>query len=472
VVPNENQLAPQVVTVIHRLSGVKLLRLLQRQSGENFTIDTIDPETLMSDAHASILVGWALEDGKTIAARLPQAFAEIDVTDSPETRARALAAAAGAPSMLMRPRLEPDLTVITREGQRFRAHLVGVDGETGLSIMQLIGKLPPPPPAVQPLEVKRGQQIEIFTPQPLHQDLQNSARNTYVQVGKVEATIALAGPAAPPADKLVASGKFSPSVIGGIACDNSGNTVGIVDAIESDSLSILPAVTVQAATKRVLARQASVPRPWLGVQGEPLEVAGAAALLAHGWRDDQVKDLLADPVGIFLTTVKPKTPAAFANLQAGDVIVRVNEDQIKSADEFSDLLGKAGSGEQVKLTVRRPASTTPVEVPVTLGASFGPAVQWSFAFAAPPMPLSGFERWGMQTLGLGNGGENGLVVVAVRPESVAARGGIREGDVIESVDGQVVGRRGYTFALTAQKKHTVSIVRDREKKQVVLEVEE
>jgi S1-C subfamily serine protease len=62
--------------------------------------------------------------------------------------------------------------------------------------------------------------------------------------------------------------------------------------------------------------------------------------------------------------------------------------------------------------------------------------------------------------------------VAVKPLSVAARGGIREGDVIESIDGRTLGRGASTNAFTAQKRHTVSIVRDREKKQVVLEVEE
>jgi S1-C subfamily serine protease len=60
----------------------------------------------------------------------------------------------------------------------------------------------------------------------------------------------------------------------------------------------------------------------------------------------------------------------------------------------------------------------------------------------------------------------------VQPESAAARSGIREGDVIESIDGRAVGRTAGTMAFARQKKHTVWIVRDREKKQIVLEVEE
>src|SRR3989442_220796 len=88
VVPNQTQVAPQVVIVVHRLTGVKLLRLLQRQVGENSIIETIDPGSLATDAHASIIAGWALDDGKTIAARLPQAFAEIEITEFAETRAQ------------------------------------------------------------------------------------------------------------------------------------------------------------------------------------------------------------------------------------------------------------------------------------------------------------------------------------------------------------------------------------------------
>src|ERR1043166_119677 len=81
VIRGDSQDAPQVVTIIHRLSGVKMLRLLRRQAGEGDVIETIDPDTLMSDAHASIIAGWAMDDGKTIVARLPQAAAEIETTE-------------------------------------------------------------------------------------------------------------------------------------------------------------------------------------------------------------------------------------------------------------------------------------------------------------------------------------------------------------------------------------------------------
>jgi S1-C subfamily serine protease len=473
VVPNQTQLGFQVVTVVHRLTGVKLLRLLQRQSGETFTIENIDPLTLMADAHASILAGWALEDGKTIAARLPQASAELEMSEPWELRAGTQGRRPADPAsafMMTRSRIEPDLTVITGTGQKLRAHLIGLDGETGLSILQVMGKLPSPSP-LKPNELSTGQGIQIFAPEPVSNEVEALPNTTYVKVGIVDVTLAAVSPEkSTTPDKLIVHGvKFSPAIVGGVACDRFGNTLGIVESIDGNSASIVPASAVQAASRRVLARQASVPRPWLGVRGESIELAGSAGLLAQGWRADQVKELMNDQIGILLTTVTPKTPAAVAKLQPGDIIVSVNQKDVKGADGFSDLLGKAGSGEQVQFTIRRPAAPSPFDVPVTLGSSFAPAFEWS-VFA--PTPFLGLERWGIQTLGLGFAARNGLIVVAVQPESAAARSGLREGDVIESIDGHAIGRSAGTMAFARQKKHTVWIVRDREKKQIVLEVEE
>src|SRR5262245_24300497 len=71
--------APQVVTIIHRLNGLKMFRLLRR-SEQVQSIDALDSAfNLMDDVHTNVIAGLALDDGETIAAWLP----EVDVEFGP-----------------------------------------------------------------------------------------------------------------------------------------------------------------------------------------------------------------------------------------------------------------------------------------------------------------------------------------------------------------------------------------------------
>ena len=473
VVADQTKVAPQVVTIVHRLTGVKMLRFLLRQGGESGTVYTIDPEAISSDAHASIIAGWVLGDGKTIAARLPQAGAELGFAEGPFMSAELMSQLPGSTAPrrpLVPPRAEPDLTVITRNGRKLRARYVGLDGETGLSVLQVSGPAIPLPAEEVAKALIEGQGIQIFAPERTSPEGETSSRIIYVKVGKVNANIAdLTNTRAGNRQGLTVRGtKLSPLVIGGVACDEAGNTLGIVDSIEGTAARIVSADNVRAATRRVLERQDSVPRPLLGVRGEPVRFAARAAFMANGWNDNDLSELIRQQVGILLTSVMPGTPAALAKLYPGDVIVSVNQEEVKSAEEFSQLLGEAGSGKQVKFSVRRPTSSTPMSVDVKLGGSFDPLFKWRFEMPMVAARGNGLERFGAETMALSTGG---LLVVAVQPESVAARGGMLEGDVIESVDGRILGRGAWASRLefSRQKKHVLSLVRKHEKKQIVLE---
>ena len=474
VVADQARVAPQVVTIVHRLTGVKMLRFLLRQGDEPGTVYTIDPEDIANDAHASIIAGWALDDGKTIAVRLPQAGAELEF-ERALIMPRGTLTAATPP--FPAPRAEPDLTVITRDGRKLRARYVGLDAETGLSVLQVNAVVMPPVVGELARELAQGQGVSIFAPERTTGEGEASSRNIYVKVGEVDTKISALTSIAGTLQRLTVSGaKLSPLVIGGVACDETGKTLGIVESIEGDDARIVPADTIRAAVRRVLERQSSVPRPLLGVVGEPVELAARAAFLAHGWNEHQLTDLLQNRLGILLTSVRPGTPAALAKLFAGDVIVRVNKEDIESSEEFSKVLGEAGSGQLVQLLVRRPSVPEPLSIDVKLGGSFDPVFKYWFEFSQLTPRLSGLEGLGVETMVLSPknllqlGAENGVLVVAVEPESIAARSGLREGDVIESIDGHIVGRTPRALTqFNRQKKHVVALVRKREKKTVILE---
>jgi serine protease Do len=485
VVSGDSQTAPQVVTIVHRLSGLKMLRLLLRQTGEWGALSTVDPETINDDAHASIIAGWALDGGRTIAARLPQAAAEIEFTGNFPTnwpkdevvRAQSDMSRAEALSRTYFPGLtEPDLTVVTRDGRKLRAHLVGLDGETGLSVLQVNGQITGQQNLVK-AELKTGQDVQIYAPERTTPAGEAGAKAIYVKVGEIDATISdLIQAQSGGLERLrVRAAGLSPDVIGGVACDKSGGTLGIIDSLDGQDALVVPAETIRAATRRVLDRHASVPRPLLGVQGTPVEASARAALLSHGWHEDQLAGLLTRQAGILLLSVMPNTPAALAKLHAGDVILSVNEIDIKTAEEFSRLLNNAGSGERVQFTIQRPNTTGPLSIPVTLGGSFAPLTELHFD-TPPSDAFPGFQLMGIETTFLTPraaaqlGAQHGLLVLAVQAKSAAARTGMRAGDVIESIDGRMLLRGASTLLkIDRQKRHQLVIVRDRERKQVVVE---
>lgn len=479
VVADQTRVAPQVVTVVHRLSGFKMLRFVMRQSGAPDAVYTIDPDAISTDVHASIIAGWALEDGKTIAVRLPQAGAELELM-----QAIIMSAQAGPiPGAIAQPQFgpagtEPDLTVITRDGRKLRARYIGLDGLTGLSVLQVNAVVMAASPEEVAKELTQGQGVQIFAPERMTAEGEAPSRNIFVKVGEFDTKIFTIARRAGKLEQMTLRGAaLSPSLIGGIACDQAGKTLGIVESIEGDDAHVVPADTIRAATRRVLERQTSVPRPLLGVTGEPVEFAKRAAFLAQGWRDDQLNELLQKQQGILLTAVRPGTPAALAKLHPGDVIVRVNQQDIQNGEEFSKLLGEAGSGQQVQFLIRRPGAPAPFPVDVKLGGAFDLTFNYRFNFPAMFPGPGGLEWLGVETMVLSPrnlsqlGAENGVLVVAVQPESIAARGGLKEGDVIESIDGRVIRRGAWALGPDSnrRKKHVISLVRKREKKQVTLE---
>jgi serine protease Do len=290
----------------------------------------------------------------------------------------------------------------------------------------------------------------------------------YARMGALEGRVQdiVAAPSGGVARLKVAAAKLSHANIGGVAINEAGDTIGIVDGLEGNEASILPTALIKRAAQRVLEQQSSVPRPWLGVKGEAVAELKLDQILNHGWEMPQAAALAGKHRGIMLTSIVPDSPAAMAALRAGDVIVKVDDKEIQTAEDFTWWLEQAGPSSSVEFTVVRP--DRPAEEPVNVKLSGMLDTSFTFNFRNRVATTRGFSllEQGIETVALRPsvasqlGTTAGLLVVYVEPFTAASDAGLRAGDVIQSINGKPVS----TFKATTQPaSFTFEIVRNKEK---------
>lgn len=506
VLVENRQSAPQVVTVLHRLNGLKMVRLLLLRSNEDVkAISKLDKAFSMTqDVHTNVIAGLSLDDGQTIVAWLPDAEVEMGPLPAPfattaptaSTSTRVFTPApqwplAGGPTTLFE---RPDLTVIARDGQRWIARYVGLDGGTGLSVLKLANKTLSPAADANEQSVAIGQHMRLLAPEPVARPQAPVSGTTFARIGEAEGEVVGISrtPSGAIARLRIKSEKLSPANIGGVVINDAGATVGIIDAVENNEATVMPSSLVRTAAQRVLKRQSSVPRPWLGVRGEPIENLQLEQVLVRGWRPEGAKSLTQSGRGIMLTSVVPGSPAAKAALRTGDVILGVDDEFIKSSDELSWVLEEVGPGAAVQFTVARPDRPQPETVNLTLSEFPNQFYQlkWSATeFPTPRVdqfftrPFSGtlisstLVAHGIEAVALMPpvastfGARGGLLVIDVYPATAAFKAGLRPGDVIEKIDGHEVSSPVVvdTLKTKPQASYSFSVVRNRER--VVVKVE-
>jgi S1-C subfamily serine protease len=362
--------APQVVTVVHRLNGLKVLSLLHRGGQSPMVVG--DEFVSTQDMLTSVTAGFVLGDGKSVMARLPQAEAEVEANfrwtpmppmpamPAPFPRSATPAAPPAPAASAVGYQMPQELQVIQRDGRTRAARYIGFDAGTGLSLIQIEGLNAATLRDAAEEQFAAGQRVRLLAPQQLNA---TSGGNTpvaapgkvYLAVGEIEGKITEL--------KRSANGKLSRLIIeapkltsafaGGIALNETGETIGIIETSDETAARVMPMALVRRAAERVLARRGNVPQPWLGVRGQAVAATPLAQLRARGWNEEEASLLQSKRFGILLTEVAPDTPAALANLRSGDVIVKLNEAEVKGVDDFSFMLNEAGSGATVNFTVLR-----------------------------------------------------------------------------------------------------------------------
>lgn len=489
--------APQVVTIVHRLNGLKMFRLLMRSQQQTWAVNGLGSAfNLKDDVHTNVIAGVAMDDGQTIAAWLPEADVELGFADFPTVAAvpevssvPPVAEVPIVPAVPTVPSLPvdmdkawhvfrggffepPDVTVIGADGKSLVAKYVGLDAVTGLSILRLADQNPSAANTINEEPVDVGENVRLFGPEPVagQRGLLNS--NLYVRIAATEGRVfdVRRAPSGVVAQFKVSSTRLSQAIVGGVAINDAGETLGIVNGLEGGEASVLPTAIIRRAAQRVLESQASVPKPYLGVKGEAVAELKVDQMLTHGWKPERAAALAYDHRGILVTAIVPGSPADQAALRAGDVILKVNDWVIENSQDFTWLLEQAGPSTQVSFTVARPDRAVAEALEVKLSGVLDPARSFGTRLRTRGNS-DGFIALmdqGIETITLRAGVASqlgttaGLLVVYVEPSTPAFEAGLKPGDVIRSINGEAVSRRRFLSPKNENATYTFEVVRNKE----------
>src|SRR6185503_13765912 len=177
--------------------------------------------------------------------------------------------------------------------------------------------------------------------------------------------------------------------------------------------------------------------------------------------------------GILLTGVLPGSPAARAKLKRGDVILTVNNDFIRNAQEFTFLLDEANPETPVHFTIARPEKEVSEAMEIKLSESPDPfsgrrriRTEVRTSFGPGSLLGEGIEAIAVKPRVAEHlGATGGLLVLSVRPATDAFKAGLRPGDIIESIAGKPVYSGGIMgmFSVTPGVRSNCIVVRNKER---------
>jgi serine protease Do len=250
---------------------------------------------------------------------------------------------------------------------------------------------------------------------------------------------------------------INPGNSGGALVDVSGHLIGINTAILSSSggsLGIGFAIPSDLARRVMtdLVKYGYVLRGYLGIEAQDLTPE-----LAKEFNLDRV-------TGALVGGVTPIGPAERAGLQVGDVITRFDGKQVRDARQLRFSVAEAKPCQMVRIEVLRSGSPKPLRV--ILGDAPGNELLLS-AEQSPDQQAPGALQ-GVTIIELSSQVRQllkiprhvqGAVALDLHAYSAAAHAGLRPGDVIESINRQVVGNASDVSRLTQNAKDRRALLR-------------
>ena len=313
-----------------------------------------------------------------------------------------------------------DIEVVTAEGKKHKAKIVGLDKRTDLAVLRLQGGGPYPSASLGDSDkVRVGDWVlAIGSPFGLQQTVTAgiiSAKGRSIGQGPFD-------------DFLQTDAAINPGNSGGPLVNMSGEVVGINSAILSRSggnvgigFSIPSNMAKRIYTE--LATKGKITRGWLGVSIQELTPE-----LAKGFG-------LKEPRGVLIADVVKDSPADRAGLTSGDVLIEFDSKKVDTPQDLQKIVAATAPGKGVPVKVWREKGEKTLEI--RLGetpeetAMAEPAGKGKNLLGLDTRPITPEIQ---RQLNLRT--PDGVIVARVDEESAAAEAGLQRGDVVREVNRQ------------------------------------
>ncbi|MFZ5877399.1 MAG: Do family serine endopeptidase [Nitrospirota bacterium] len=306
--------------------------------------------------------------------------------------------------------------------RKFTGKVVGRDPDTDLAVVKVESKTPlPTVPLGDSTQVKVGQWVvAVGNPFGLEHTLTvgvvSALKRENVNLSRYE-------------DFIQTDASINPGNSGGPLFNIRGEVIGINTAIINFAQGIgfaIPSKMVQDIYPQLIAK-GRVSRGWLGVG-----IQTVTEELAAQFNLDKEQ-------GVLVNEVFDGEPAQKAGVQAGDIILKIDGTAVDTPTSLAKVVAGLAPGKPAKLTVLRNGETVALSVLLSERKDESEAPQVVPVKTPESMLGLTIEDITQDTADrLKLKDTAGVLVTKVDEDSLAGRGGIKEGDVIKEINRQTI----------------------------------
>jgi len=319
-----------------------------------------------------------------------------------------------------------EITVVLSDRREFAAEVVAGDERTDLALLRIDTR----GEAMPTLELRDSDELEVG-------DLVLAIGNPFgvgqtVTMGIVSAVARTTTGISDLGYFIQTDAAINPGNSGGALVTMDGRLVGINTAIYSrDGGSVgigfaIPSNMVQT----VIAAEGNggrIVRPWIGATGQAVTTD-----LAEGLG-------LPRPSGVLINDIYPGGPADRAGLETGDVVVAINGRPVEDPGALRFRLATLPIGGEAQITVQRGGRDLALQVPLRAAPEDPPRDE---TMIGGRNPLTGATVANLspalaEELAIDNAWR-GVIILGMERRSIAARAGLRPGDVLLKINGQAI----------------------------------